>query len=134
MIKSDLPKINSVKRPKVLKNQIVLKTNEINNDENNNSTTFTELLASGKTGNLRTTDPKETKIWIQIGAFSSMKKLDQVINKVSEIYKYDVSTVLVKRKVLHRIRLGPTQDLDVADKILEKVFALGYSGSQIIVE
>ncbi len=135
LMQADLPKINSAQRPKVQKNQIVLKTNEINSDNQNVKTmTFTELIASGKTGNLRNTNPKETKIWIQIGAFSSINNLDQVINKVSDIYEYDVSTVLVDEKVLHRIRLGPTQDLNIADDILEKVFSLGYFGSQIIVE
>ena len=49
----------------------------------------------------------------------NVKETLNQINKISEVYEYESSTVLFKEKVLHRIRLGPTQDLNVADKILE---------------
>ena len=37
-------------------------------------------------------------------------------------------------RILHRVRLGPTQEIEIADEILNKVFELGYKGSKIVVD
>ena len=39
-----------------------------------------------------------------------------------------------KGRILHRVRLGPTQEIEKADEILKKVFELGYKGSKIVVD
>ena len=56
------------------------------------------------------------------------------MSKISHIYDTNITTIEVNGRILHRVRLGPTQEIEKADEILTKVFQLGYSGSKIIVE
>ena len=133
-----LPEITPIIRPKVKIDQTSDNSNYnneiIDNSIRNKKNSFTDLLAAGREGNLRQINPTETNIWIQIGAFSSRLNSKRVIEKISPIYDYHESTVHIDGKVLNRIRLGPTQDLQKADKILKQVYLLGFTGSKIIVE
>ncbi len=130
-----LPSINSASRPKVsIINTIadsnigkLTKKNEI-------KTSFTEILASSRQGNLRKVEPQETKVWVQVGAFASSLNANKVVSKISHIYDTNITTIELKGRILHRVRLGPTQEIEKADEILTQVFQLGYSGSKIIVE
>ena len=56
------------------------------------------------------------------------------MSKISHIYDTNITTIEYKGRILHRVRLGPTQEIEKADEILTKVFQLGYNGSKIIVE
>ena len=91
-------------------------------------------MASSRQGNLRKVTPQETKVWVQIGAFASTINANKVVSKVSDIYDANITTIEHKGRILHRVRLGPTQEIEKADEILMKVFELGYNGSKIIVE
>ena len=130
-----LPSINSASRPKVS----IINTVEDSNSgkltkKNEIKTSFTEILASSRQGNLRKVEPQETKVWVQVGAFASSLNANKVVSKISHIYDTNTTTIEVKGRILHRVRLGPTQEIEKADEILTKVFQLGYSGSKIIVE
>ena len=132
-LKVELPKINSVSRPKV---SIV---NTVMNDgvqdlDMKEETSFTQILASSRQGNLRKVKPKETNIWVQVGAFASTENAKNVITKIAHIYDTNISSVEFKGRILQRVRLGPTQQVGKADEILEKVFKLGFKGSKIVVE
>ena len=69
-----------------------------------------------------------------MGAFASSLNANKVVSKISHIYDTNITTILLKGRILHRVRLGPTQEIEKADEILTKVFQLGYNGSKIIVE
>ena len=128
---ADLPKLNSVIRPKVIVNGISENHNE---DLSVTKFKFTDLIKLNKIGLMNEIDPVETNIWIQVGAFSSIKNAEKVINIIKNIFSYDLSSFQKDGQILHRVRLGPTQELTEADIILKKVFELGYNGSKIIVE
>ena len=130
----EFPSINSVSRPKVAIIKTVTDDKEILVKNNQNKTNFTEILASSRQGNLRKVTPQETKVWVQIGAFASTINANKVVSKVSHIYDANITTIEHKGRILHRVRLGPTQEIEKADEILMKVFELGYNGSKIIVE
>ncbi len=130
----ELPSISSVSRPKVSIIKTVADNNEILLKNNENKTNFTEILASSRQGNLRKVQPQETKVWVQIGAFASTINANKVVSIVSHIYDANITTIEHKGRILHRVRLGPTQEIEKADEILMKVFELGYNGSKIIVE
>ena len=89
--------------------------------KNEIKTSFTEILASSRQGNLRKVEPKETKIWVQVGAFSSTLNANKVVSKISHIYDTNITTIELKGRILHRVRLGPTQEIEKADEILRKV-------------
>ena len=130
-----LPNINSASRPKVSIINTVTDRNSGNLTKTNEiKTSFTEILASSRQGNLRKVEPQETKIWVQVGAFSSTLNANKVVSKISHIYDTNITTIEFKGRILHRVRLGPTQEIEKADEILTKVFQLGYNGSKIIVE
>ena len=130
----ELPSINSASRPKVSIIKTVTNDKEILVKNNQNKTNFTEILASSRQGNLRKVSPQETKVWVQIGAFASSINANKVVSKVSHIFDANITTIEHKGRILHRVRLGPTQEIEKADEILMKVFELGYNGSKIIVE
>ena len=129
----ELPKINSVSRPKVSIVKTV-KNDDIQNLDKKEETSFTQILASSRQGNLRKISPKETNIWVQVGAFASTENANNVITKIAHIYDTNISSIEYKGRILQRVRLGPTQEVEKADEILEKVFKLGFKGSKIVVE
>ena len=108
--------------------------NSISIDTKNTQKSFTEILASSREGNLRKIKPEETNIWVQVGAFASNNNTQNVISKISHIYDINVTSIEYKGKILQRVRLGPTQEIEIADKVLKKVFELGFNGSKIIVD
>ena len=130
-----LPNINSASRPKVSIINTVTDSNSGKLTKKNEiKTSFTEILASSRQGNLRKVEPQETKVWVQVGAFASTLNANKVVSKISHIYDTNITTIELKGRILHRVRLGPTQEIEKADEILTKVFQLGYNGSKIIVE
>ena len=129
------PNINSASRPKVSIISTVTDSNSVNFTKKNEiKTSFTEILASSRQGNLRKVEPQETKVWVQVGAFASTLNANKVMSKISHIYDTNITTIELKGRILHRVRLGPTQEIEKADEILTKVYQLGYNGSKIIVE
>ena len=129
-----LPKINSASRPKVSIVNTISSENSISVDAKNTLKSFTEILASSREGNLRKTKPEETNIWVQVGAFASNTNTQNVISKISHIYDINVTSIENNGKILQRVRLGPTQEIEIADEVLKKVFELGFNGSKIIVD
>ena len=130
-----LPNINSASRPKVSIINTVTDSNSGKLTKKNEiKTSFTEILASSRQGNLRKVEPQETKVWVQVGAFASTLNANKVVSKISHIYDTNITTIELKGRILHRVRLGPTQEIEKADEILTKVYQLGYNGSKIIVE
>ncbi|MFL2813145.1 MAG: septal ring lytic transglycosylase RlpA family protein [Candidatus Puniceispirillales bacterium] len=129
-----LPKINSASRPKVSIVNTISSKNSISIDTKDTQKSFTEILASSREGNLRKTKPEETNIWVQVGAFASNNNTQNVISKISHIFDINVTSIEYKGKILQRVRLGPTQEIEIADEVLKKVFELGFNGSKIIVD
>ncbi len=129
-----LPSINSVSRPKVSIKNTSEGVKVLDDTKINIQKSFTEILASSRQGNLRKVNPTETKIWIQVGAFSSTINANNVVAKVAHLSKTKITTIDYQGRILHRVRLGPTQEIEKADEILKKVFELGYKGSKIVVD
>ena len=129
-----LPEINSASRPKVSIVNTISNNDVIENIDEKEVTSFTQILASSRQGNLRKVSPQETNIWVQVGAFASSGNANKVILKIAHIYDTNISSVEFKGRILQRVRLGPTQEIKKADEILEKVFKLGFKGSKIVVE
>ena len=129
-----LPSINSASRPKVSIKNTSEGVKDLDETKINIQKSFTEILASSRQGNLRNVNPTETKIWVQVGAFSSTINANNVVAKVAHLSKTKITTIDSNGRILHRVRLGPTQEIEMADEILNKVFELGYKGSKIVVD
>ena len=93
-----------------------------------------ELLSQSRVGEVISVAPVATKIWVQIGAFGSEKRANDVFSKVGSVGSGGVSMVNRLGKRLYRVRLGPVDEVAVADSMLQKVFNIGFSGARIVVD
>ena len=78
--------------------------------------------------------PVATKIWVQVGAFHAETSANAVFSKVKGVGAGEVSTVNHLGKTLYRVRLGPVDDVAMADSLLEKIINTGFTGARIVVD
>lgn len=93
-----------------------------------------DLLAGSRVGELIEVPPINTSIWVQVGAFHSKKNASSVLDRISSVGGGEISRIDVDGQVLHRVRLGPANDVAAADDLLNGVFQLGFRGARIIVD
>jgi len=93
-----------------------------------------DLLANAHVGEVINVPPIETSIWVQIGAFHSETNAVNVLNRVDRVGTGKVSRINRDGQVLHRVRLGPVNEVEEADRLLSAVFDLGFRGARIIVD
>ena len=118
------PKVNLVAKSSKLKSKVsVIKPQSA-----------VELLSQSRVGEVISVAPIITKIWIQVGAFHAKTSAMTVLSKIKGVGPGEVSTVNHHGKTLYRVRLGPMDDVAMADNMLEKVVNTGFTGSRIIVD
>ena len=77
----------------------------------------------------------KTNIWIQVGNFFYNKiNAENVLEKLVNLNKGQISEFINDGKILHRVRLGPILTVEEADKILLLIFNKGFDGARIIVD
>ena len=93
-----------------------------------------ELLSQSQVGEVITVAPVSTQIWVQVGAFHSESSAASVLAQLANVGNGEVSAVSKGGQTLHRVRLGPVQNVSAADKLLDGVVKTGFSGARIIVD
>ncbi|MGC6536493.1 MAG: septal ring lytic transglycosylase RlpA family protein [Candidatus Puniceispirillaceae bacterium] len=93
-----------------------------------------ELLSRNRVGEVIQTSPVTTEIWVQIGAFHSKQNAEAVLARVSEFGQGQVTPTLRNGQTLYRSRLGPVQQVELADKLLADVLKMGFNGARIVVD
>ena len=93
-----------------------------------------ELLAGNRVGEVMNVPPIQTSIWVQVGAFHSETNATNVLKKIDMVGQGRVSRINRDGQVLHRVRLGPINEVGDADKLLSAVFELGFKGARIVVD
>ncbi|MGB2495745.1 MAG: septal ring lytic transglycosylase RlpA family protein [Candidatus Puniceispirillaceae bacterium] len=93
-----------------------------------------DLLANAHVGEVITVPPIETSIWVQVGAFHSETNAVNVLGRVDKVSAGQVSRINLDGQVLHRVRLGPVNEVEEADRLLGAVFDLGFKGARIVVD
>ena len=93
-----------------------------------------DLLSQSRVGQVMTVSPVITQIWVQVGAFHSESSAASVLAQVQTLAKGEISSLLKAGQTLHRVRLGPVQTVSEADKLLNGVMNIGFSGARIIVD
>ena len=71
---------------------------------------------------------------MQVGAFSQQSNADSVVARLQGVGDISISTIDSEGKVLHRVRLGPIDDVNAADATLDAVYSRGFNGAKIILE
>ena len=100
----------------------------------NNGQSALDLLSQSRVGEVMSVAPVTTQIWVQVGAFHSESSAKSVLAQVETLGNGDISPLLKAGQTLHRVRLGPVQTVSEADKLLNGVMNVGFSGARIIVD
>lgn len=93
-----------------------------------------DLISSNRTTEVIELNPVKTTIYIQIGAFNELGNAEVVLDKVSRIGKTEISSFDDDGRLIHRVRMGPFNDVVKADKALNDVINSGYRGAKIILD
>jgi cell division septation protein DedD len=75
---------------------------------------------------------KNKPLAIQVGAFTDHRNAKTLTEKLSEFKAY-IERIFVNNQYLYRVRIGPINDIGVAENIKDKLFKLGYTTSHLIV-
>ncbi len=122
-------KVESAKVQKIKK--VNIKDSSINSDLINNSE---EIEVKKTNKEVLSVNPifKNKPLAIQVGAFTDHRNAKTLSEKLSEFKAY-IERIFVNNQYLYRVRIGPINDIGVAENIKDKLFKLGYTASHLIV-
>lgn len=75
-----------------------------------------------------------TGIFIQAGAFGVRSNADRLKRSLDPYAQVNIQPVSVNGRTLYRVKLGPIASVDEADRLLERVIALGSDGAKVVRE
>ncbi len=131
-VEEALPKVSAITIPAV--NLTAKSSSGITRYKPSNNQSAIDLLSQSRVGELITVEPVNTQIWVQVGAFHSEGSANSVLRQVSSIGNGMVSSFLQSGQKLHRVRLGPARSVKEADRLLDSVIDVGFSGARIVVD
>ena len=131
---SAMPTVAAVEQPEISITATSSSGKTVDYDVENDNFSALELLARSRVGEVITVAPIETQIWVQVGAFYAEANASNVLAKVEDVGAGQVSPVDVSGQTLHRVRIGPLKSVEVADRALDDVIGLGFSGARIVVD
>ena len=73
------------------------------------------------------------ELLIQVGAFTDHRNAKTLSEKLSE-FKAFINRVFINNKYLYRVRIGPINNLDLANDMKRKLFELGYTSSHLVMK
>ena len=110
----------------------IKKTEIVNNFEkeqiNTNKVKFLKNEDSSDKNSILTDKP----LAIQVGAFTDHRNAKSLTQRLSNFQAY-IERTFVNNKYLYRVRIGPIDNLNLAENIKKKLFELGYTASHLIV-
>ena len=131
---SAMPTVAAVEQPEVSMKATSSSGKTVDSDVEDDNVSALELLARSRVGEVITVAPIETQIWVQVGAFYAEANASNVLAKVEIVGAGQVSPVDVSGQTLHRVRIGPLSSVEAADRALDGVIGLGFSGARIVVD
>lgn len=129
-----MPTVTVVEQPEVSMTATSSTGKTVNSDAEDDNVSALELLARSRVGEVITVAPIRTQLWVQVGAFYAQANASNVLAKIEAVGSGQVSPVDVSGQTLHRVRIGPLRSVEAADRALDGVIDLGFSGARIIVD
>lgn len=126
------PKINAAPAPKVS----LTSTNRSGAviEKKNDTISAIDLITSSRSTDVIELAPVDTRIWVQVGAFSEIGNAEAMATKLRGVGTIDISSFDNNGAVIHRVRVGPMEEVADADATLARIFDLGYNGARIVLE
>ena len=75
-----------------------------------------------------------TKLYIQAGAFARYENANRLAARLSPFGDAKISQILLQDHDFFRVRMGPLDSVDAADRLLERLIRNGHSEARIIVD
>ena len=75
-----------------------------------------------------------SSIFIQAGAFALAKNANKLRARLAYIGPSRITNVFIKGQEMFRVRMGPLNSVESADKVLQQILDSGITNAQIIVE
>jgi rare lipoprotein A len=72
------------------------------------------------------------RIFVQAGAFSVRDNAQRVQSRIAPLGSVQVMTASVKGIAVYRVRLGPVENVEQADRLLQRVVNSGYREARIV--
>ncbi|MEO5371197.1 MAG: septal ring lytic transglycosylase RlpA family protein [Magnetococcus sp. DMHC-1] len=80
------------------------------------------------------TRPEMVGVYVQVGAFRSRQKADELARVLEKMAQIHVRKAQVGAETFFRVRLGPFPSVETADTLVESLVVKGYGEGRIIVE
>ncbi len=74
------------------------------------------------------------RLYVQAGAFSLRDNAQRVQTRIAPLGMVRVMTVAVNGVQVYRVRLGPVENVEQADRLLQRVVSSGYPGARIVTD
>jgi rare lipoprotein A len=77
---------------------------------------------------------KPTAIYVQAGAFTQFENAHRLSARISSIAPANVTAVTVRGTEFFRVRIGPLESVEAADRTLAQVIATGQPDARIVID
>ena len=93
-----------------------------------------DLTRQSRSRTVIQTNAEQTEIFVQAGAFTNAANADKLSRILANVGPVRIVPRQINGKYFYRVRFGPLDDVEDADRILKAVIAKGYPGARVIVE
>jgi len=93
-----------------------------------------ELTRQSRQSALQDQPVDPTNLFVQAASFSKQSNASRLKSQISDIGSASVYRVQIDGKQFYRVRIGPLNDVGMADRVLIQVIARGFPGARITVD
>jgi rare lipoprotein A len=93
-----------------------------------------ELTRQSRQSALQDQPVERTNLFVQAASFSKQSNASRLKSQISDIGSASVYRVQIDGKQFYRVRIGPLNDVGMADRVLIQVIARGFPGARITVD
>ena len=89
---------------------------------------------AAKVGTLTQGAARATRIYVQAGAYGNFDNANKTGARLAQLGPVAVSPVLVQGRDVFRVRIGPIDSVEAADRFLDRVIRSGYPDARVVVD
>ena len=121
------PKAQSAKVEEIKSKRLPNPDSQVSEEKN-----LVEVKYNKKSDENQNSILKGKDLAIQVGAFTDHRNAKSLIEKLAEFKAY-IQREFVNEKYMYRVRIGPIENINIANEIKDKLFNLGHTTSHLIM-